>query len=100
MARTKRTEKAEPKQAEIISMASLRAKREAKRADVRVTTYVLTCDEVSASDIVLCGTKDGGYVLACVESRGASGGYTLNSDRPTEEITGIFGRVVMAEVMN
>ena len=50
-------------------MASLRAKHEAKRADVRVTTYVLTGEGVSAGDIVLCLLKDNTHALASVESK-------------------------------
>ncbi len=53
MARTKKTEKAEPKQAEIISLASLRAQREAKRAGMLATAYVLTEGDALANDIVL-----------------------------------------------
>jgi hypothetical protein len=98
MARTKKTEKAEPKQAEIISLASLRARREAKRADISATTYVLTGGDAGAKDIVLCALKDGGYTLAFVESRGERGTYMLYSNRPAGEITGVYGRVVMVEV--
>jgi hypothetical protein len=98
MPRAKRkTEQAKPKQAEIISLASLRAKREAKRADSRVTAYVVTNEKANVDDIVLCGTIDGEYVLAHVATL-TERGYTLNSNRPTGEITGVYGRVVMVEV--
>jgi hypothetical protein len=100
MARTKKTEKAEPKQAEIVSLASLREKREAKRADSRVTAYVVTNEKANVDDIVLCGTIDGEYVLAHVATLTERGGYTLNSNRPRGELTGVYGRVVMVEVMD
>ncbi len=100
MARTKKTEKAEPKQAEIISMASLRARRDAKRADYQVTTYVLSGESMKAGDIALCGLKDGGFTLASIESTTERGTYILHNNDRTGEITGVYGRVVMAEVMN
>ncbi len=98
MTRTKKTEKAEPKQAEIISLASLRARREAKRAGMLATAYVLTGGDAGANDIVLCALKDGGYTLALVESRSERGGHHLHPTRRGDEITGVYGRVVMVEV--
>ncbi len=98
MARTKKTEKAAPKGAEIISLASLRAKRDAKRADVRVTTYVLTGEGVNAGDIVLCLLKDNTHALASVESKDEdTGKYHLHRGNRSGEVAGVIGRVVTVE---
>ncbi len=63
MPRTKRTEKAMPKMGEVISFASLKAARDAKRADVFCSVGVLTA-EIRKGDVVLCKLYDGGDCFA------------------------------------
>ncbi len=100
MARTKKTEKAEPKQAEIISLASLRAKRDAKHADLLLTTYVVMGEGSVAGDVVLCSLTDGGFTFATVEARGENGDYRICRSDRADEIIGVCGRVVRVEVID
>jgi hypothetical protein len=67
MARTKKTEKAVPKMGEIISFASLRARRDAKRADAFGTFGISWDEETAVGDVVLIAMKDGSYTLDMIK---------------------------------
>jgi hypothetical protein len=96
MARTKRIEKAEPKQAEIISFASLKARRDAKRADVFLSVGIIDGD-LAPHQICLCRMKDGTYTLAYIES--ASGDDAWNAlSACVADIEEVCGRVVSVQL--
>jgi hypothetical protein len=96
MARTKRIEKAEPKQAEIISFASLKAARDAKRADIFLTVGMIDGDP-EPHQVCLCRMKNGTYTLAYVESASGDGTWTVLSAR-VADMEEVCGRVVSVQL--
>jgi pimeloyl-CoA synthetase len=96
MARTRKTEKAVPKQAEIISINTLRAQRDAGRAN-RFLTIGIVEHEPMVGEISVCRMTDGTYMLAYVEAE-ADGLWYVRSRRAAE-VEAVGGRVVFVDVV-
>jgi hypothetical protein len=96
MARTKRIEKAVPKQAEIISFASLRARREAKLADVFCSVAIIEGD-IRVGSLTLCRLKDGTHTIGFIQSGDEEDGWHALCDR-IDEVDAVCGRVVSVQL--
>jgi len=92
MPRTKKTEKAVPKMGEIVSIVTLRAQHDAKRADDFFLIGIIT-NEPAAGEISVCRLKDGTYMLAYVEYVGPDGMWYVRGNRAAE-VEAVGGRVV------
>ncbi len=82
--------------AEVISISTLRARRDAKRADTFATIGVID-GEIRPGDVVLVVMEDGSYGLDCVKGKASDGTWYVHSNRYAG-VSGVVGRVVTTRV--
>jgi hypothetical protein len=94
----RRNAKPKTQQAEIVSFAGLKAKRDERRANFVCTLYTFDHrdEPIKAEDIVLCRLKDGGFRLAYVQSVTGVGADCVCDllGCAVEEMEDVVGRVV------
>ncbi len=97
MARTKRIEKAAPKQAEIVSFAALKARRDAGRADVFFTVGIIE-GEVAPGEVCVLVMRDGTHALGYVDfgDEDQASWHVLN--KCSADAVGVCGRVVLCDI--
>lgn len=88
----RKTEAARPKVAEIVSFADLKARRDAKRADVWATIHVIS-GLGKPGDVVLCETEDGGLTLERIVSCDGEDWNVTNLGG--HRLASVFGAVVL-----
>ncbi len=97
MPRTKKATPAKPKTGEVIQFADLRAMRDVRRADMRLSVHVVK-GEGERGDLVLCGLKSGGFTFARVTvKREENGASVWEIDSRDMNIDCFYGRVVLIE---
>jgi hypothetical protein len=82
-------------QAEIVQFADLKARREARSADVLAALHVAAGD-VRKGDVVLCALKRGGYALAVAVSDAEDGMCDIRQP-PQGDAVRVVGRVVLVD---
>lgn len=79
-------------QAQIISINSIKAKREAAKADFHCAVFIIE-GTPSQGDIVLCELNDGTLALGWIAAIAKENGYVVQSPR-NGEIKSVIGRAV------
>jgi len=86
--------------AEIISFAQLKGRRDAARADLIASAYVISGEPLRPGDMVLCETESGAHSFGMIkaESEDEPGSFFFYPHPDFANMKGIVGKVVLVNV--